>query len=116
MSKRRAERAITGAAVLFAALGDETRLRLLRDLSNDGPASISVLADRFDQTRQGITKHLHVLEQAGLVDGHREGREHVWHLDLARLREARRCLDLVAAGWESALSRLKNHLEGVRTP
>ena len=111
MSKRTADRGLAGAALLFAALGDETRLGLLQRLSREGPASISVLADRFDVTRQGVTKHLHVLEAARLIDGRREGREHVWALNPARLEEARRHLDLIGRGWEDALGRLKAHLQ-----
>jgi DNA-binding transcriptional ArsR family regulator len=98
--------------MIFAALGDPTRLALVERLSRDGPASISLLADRFDLTRQGVTKHLYVLAGAGLVDGRRSGREHVWALNPARLADARRHLDLVARGWDDALARLKRHVEG----
>jgi DNA-binding transcriptional ArsR family regulator len=111
MRKRKVERGVAGAALLFAALGDETRLALVQRLSDDGPASISVLADRFDVTRQGITKHLLVLSAAGVIEGRREGREHVWALNPARLAEARRRLDIIGRGWDDALARLKGHLE-----
>ena len=100
-----------GAASLFAALGDHTRLALLQQLSQHGPASISVLAASFRVTRQGVTKHLHVLAAAGLVGGRREGREHVWTLNPARLAEGREYLDLIARGWDNALVRLKAHVE-----
>jgi DNA-binding transcriptional ArsR family regulator len=112
MSKRR-DRGLAGVAVLFAALGDETRLELLQRLSLGGPASITVLADSFDLTRQGVTKHLHVLAEAGIIDGRRAGREHVWALNAASLAEATRCLDLIGRRWEDALSRLKAHVERV---
>jgi DNA-binding transcriptional ArsR family regulator len=112
MSKRRTDRALAGAAVLFAALGDSTRLALLRQLSDRGPASISVLAGRLPaMTRQGVTKHLQVLAAAGVIDGTRQGREHVWTLNPARLGEARRNLDRIARGWDDALGRLKGHVE-----
>ena len=111
MPKRKIDRTLTGAALLFAALGDETRLALIQRLAHDGPASISVLADKFDVTRQGITKHLLVLAAAGVIDGRREGREHVWALNPARLAEVNRYLDVIAAGWDAALSRLKAHVE-----
>jgi DNA-binding transcriptional ArsR family regulator len=111
MRTRKVERGVAGAALLFAALGDETRLALVQRLSDDGPASISVLADRFDVTRQGITKHLLVLSAAGVIEGRREGREHVWALNPARLAEARRRLDIIGRGWDDALARLKGHLE-----
>jgi DNA-binding transcriptional ArsR family regulator len=110
MSKR-ADKQLVSAAILFAALGDPTRLALLDRLSNGGPASITVLADRFDLTRQGISKHLQVLASAGVIDGRREGREHVWAINPDRLAEARRRLDLISQDWASALSRLKTHVE-----
>ena len=77
MPKRRVERTIAGAALLFAALGDPTRLALLQRLSQGGPASISALADNFATTRQAVTKHLNVLAQTGIIDGERRGREHL---------------------------------------
>lgn len=111
MSKRRVERSVAGAALLFAALGDPTRLALLQRLSRGGPASISVLADNFQTTRQGVTKHLHVLATAGIIDGQRRGREHVWAINPGRLAEAQRHLEVIARGWDEALARLKAHLE-----
>ena len=112
MSKRRVEQSLAGAAVLFAALGDPTRLALLQRLSDDGPASISMLAERFQlMTRQGVTKHLQVLAAAGIIDGNRQGREQVWALNPSRLAEGRRCLEVITRGWDDALARLKLHVE-----
>jgi DNA-binding transcriptional ArsR family regulator len=112
MSKRRIEQNLAGAALLFAALGDPTRLTLLQRLSDDGPASISMLAESFRlMTRQGVTKHLQVLAAAGVIDGNRQGREQVWALNPARLAEGRRCLEVISRGWDDALSRLKSHVE-----
>lgn len=111
MSKRRVELGLAEAALLFAALGDETRLALLQRLSSDGPASIAVLSESFRVSRQAITKHLQFLAVAGIIDGKRAGREHVWALNPARLAEAQRCLEIIARGWDDALSRLKTHLE-----
>jgi DNA-binding transcriptional ArsR family regulator len=111
MPKRRVERQLAGAALLFAALGDPTRLALLERLSQGGPASITALAERFAVTRQGISKHLQVLAAAGVIDGRREGREHVWAINPARLAEGRRRLDLISQGWDTALARLKEHVE-----
>jgi len=74
MPKRRAERQLATAAVLFAALGDETRLALVNRLSTGGPASISVLSESCGEiSRQGVTKHLQVLASAGLVDSPARG-------------------------------------------
>ncbi len=111
MPKPRIERGLTGAALLFAALGDPTRLTLLQQLSHGGPASISTLAAKQSMTRQGVTKHLHVLAGAGIIDGSRHGREQVWTLNPQRLTEGRRHIDIIAAGWEQALDRLKLLLE-----
>jgi DNA-binding transcriptional ArsR family regulator len=111
MSKPRVERTLAGAALLFAALGDPTRLALLQRLSRGGPASISVLADNFETSRQGVTKHLHVLAAAGVIDGERRGREHVWAINPRRLAEAQRHLQVIARGWDDALARLKEHVE-----
>ena len=111
MPKRRAELGLAETALLFAALGDETRLALLRQLSEAGPASISALADNFQVSRQAVTKHLQFLACAGIIDGKRAGREHVWVLNASRLAEARHCLKVIAHGWDEALGRLKAHLE-----
>lgn len=103
--------ALGASAAVFSALGDETRLRLLARLGADGPQSIARLSAGADVTRQAITKHLHVLEGAGLVRGARRGREQVWEVDPGALADARRALDRIAAQWDGALARLKAHLE-----
>ena len=105
------KRDLTSAALLFAALGDPTRLMLVRQLSEGGPASIWVLAERQDMTRQGVTKHLQMLAAAGIIDGSRQGREQVWTLNPKRLGEGRRHLDVIAAGWDEALERFKKLVE-----
>ena len=105
------KRNLTSAALLFAALGDPTRLTLLQQLSADGPASISTLAEQRSMTRQGVTKHLRVLAAAGIIDGSRQGREQVWTLNPKRLAEGRRHLDVIAAGWDEALERFKKLVE-----
>lgn len=102
---------MAGAAPLFAALGDPTRLTLLHRLSRDGPASISTLADDFQTTRQGVTKHLQVLAAARIIDGERRGREHVWAINPRRLADAQRHIEVIARGWDNALARLKAHVE-----
>ena len=62
-------------------------------------------------TRQGVTKHLQGLAAAGIIDGSRQGREQVWTLNPQRLADGRRHLDLIAAGWDEALVRLKMLVE-----
>jgi DNA-binding transcriptional ArsR family regulator len=97
-------------APVFAALGDELRLRLLERLASSGPLSITRLTSGTRVTRQAITKHLHVLASAGLVRCSRQGREQLWELTGEPLREARQQLDLIAHQWDRALQRLKAHL------
>jgi DNA-binding transcriptional ArsR family regulator len=99
------------SAPVFAALGDETRLQLVARLCTRGPMSITRLTAGSDVTRQAVTKHLHVLAGAGLVRGSRLGREQIWEIEPARLEEARRYLDHIAAQWDEALGRLKAALE-----
>ena len=104
------KRNLTSAPLLFAALGDPTRLMLIRQLSEGGPASISMLAEQQDMTRQGVTKHLQVLAAAGIIDS-RQGREQVWTLNPKRRAEGRQHLDVIAAGWDEALDRFKKLVE-----
>ena len=99
------------AAPVFAALGDTTRLALVRRLSVDGPLSITRLSEGSGMTRQAITRHLHSLERVGLVRETRQGREHVFSLDLKRLEVAREYLDHVSAQWDAAAARLKAFVE-----
>ena len=99
------------AAPLFAALGDATRLGLLVSLCASGPASLTRLANRFEVSRQAITKHLGVLEEAGLVNSSREGRERIWAIQPKRLDEAHAYLDRISKQWDEALSRLQAFVE-----
>ena len=99
------------AVPVFVALGDVTRLRLLRRLSTEGPLSITRLSEGTGVTRQAITRHLYALGDAGLVRHKREGREQIWDLDAKRLEIARQYLDHVAAQWDAAAARLKAFVE-----
>jgi DNA-binding transcriptional ArsR family regulator len=100
------------AGPVFAALGDETRLAVVARLCAGGPQSIARLTEGSDVTRQAITKHLHVLEGAGLVRGARRGRERIWELETKRLDDAGRFLDQISKRWNEALGRLKKFVEG----
>ena len=114
MRKRRRSKAKTelaGSAPVFAALGDETRLRLVIRLCRDGPMSIAQLTAGFAITRQAITKHLRVMEHVGLVRSMQQGRESVWELEQKRLSEARRHLDAISSQWDATLARLKAFVE-----
>jgi DNA-binding transcriptional ArsR family regulator len=108
-SKAHAEE--TDQASVFAALGDETRLRLVSRLCSEGPMSITKLSAGFAITRQAITKHLRVMKHAGLVRSAQHGRESVWQLEQKRLAEARRHLQAISAQWDETLGRLKSFVE-----
>lgn len=98
-------------APIFAALGDQTRLLLIARLSEGQPYSIAELTSGSRLTRQAITKHLRVLESAGLVRHVRAGRERRFELDPRPIHSLRRFLDDVSAQWDQALSRLKAFVE-----
>jgi DNA-binding transcriptional ArsR family regulator len=98
-------------ARLFAALGDPTRLALVARLSHGDPLSITRLAQGSRLTRQAITKHLRVLQRAGLVRATRRGRERRFTLHPAPLADARHALDALSRQWDQALARLKAFVE-----
>jgi len=98
-------------APVFAALGDETRLSLVARLSNGQPHSISQLTEGFKLTRQAVTKHLRVLEGAGIVHGVRTGRESRFKFDPDPIKEIKAYLDQVSDQWDQALARLKSFVE-----
>jgi len=98
-------------APLFAALGDETRLALVGHLSRGRPYSIAQLTSRTKLTRQAVTKHLRVLEGAGVVSCKRSGRQSLYALDPTPLVEVAEYLVFVSEQWDQALSRLKQLVE-----
>ena len=98
-------------ADVFAALGDMTRLQLLSRLSDGREYSIVQLADGLDLTRQGVTKHLHVLRRAGVVSAQKIGRETRFAITPEPLVEARDYLTRAAAQWDEAAARLKTFVE-----
>ena len=93
-SPRRAQAQIQ--APIFAALGDRTRLALVATLCAGPARSISELAEDSALTRQAITKHLRVLERAGIVHSRRRGRESRFQFDPRPIDQVRQYLDLVA--------------------
>src|SRR5262249_37246430 len=99
------------AAMVFAALGDETRLSVLSKLSGGERHSISRLTAGTRLTRQAVTKHLGVLEDAGVVRSVRAGRENLFMLEPRRIENVRKYLDDVSRQWDDALLRLKPFVE-----
>lgn len=106
MSKRRAK-----LALLFAALGDPTRLALFDRLSREPALSISELSAGAGLTRQGITKHLDVLKRAGLVKANRSGRELLFSRQTNALQPASDYLARASRQWDEALVRLQSIVE-----
>ncbi len=114
MSRKISSRAAAGLetqAMVFAALGDRTRLALVVRLSGGQPRSISQLTRGSRLTRQAITKHLRVLESAGMVRCSRAGRENLFELNPEPMDEIREYLDFVSQKWDHALARLKRFVE-----
>ena len=99
------------ARPVFAALGDETRLRIVERLCGEGPLSATRLAGDAAVSRQALAKHLHVLAGASVVSGVRVGREVLWCLEPARLAAARRLLDGISREWDARLERLRRLVE-----
>jgi DNA-binding transcriptional ArsR family regulator len=98
-------------ASVFAALGDQTRLKVLARLSNGESQSIARLTVGSRLSRQAMTKHLGVLARAGIVRSTRVGRESLFRLEPQPIVEARSYLEQVSALWDDALARLKLHVE-----
>ncbi len=98
-------------ARVFAALGDPTRLKLIALLCAGGAFSIAQLTAGTEISRQGVTKHLHVLAEAGVVRDVKVGRERLWQLEPARIEEAKRTLEIIGRQWEAALGKLKRFAE-----
>lgn len=103
--------AAEGAEVL-AALGDPTRRRVLDLLTEHGPASASTLAERVDISRQGLTKHLTTLVDAGVLTTGRVGREVRYAASPTALEAAAAWLDARARQWDAQLAALKQAAEG----
>jgi DNA-binding transcriptional ArsR family regulator len=98
-------------APLFAALGDPTRLSLVVKLSSGEPCSISQLTRGSRLTRQAITKHLRVLQSAGIVGSVHCGRENRFRFNPQPIEGIKEYLDSVSAQWDQALCRLKSFVE-----
>jgi len=98
-------------APVFAALGDETRLSLVAQLCRGRRRSISQLTRGSRLTRQAITKHLRVLEGAGVVRSVRSGRESLFEFHPEPIGELKKYLDLVSEQWDQTLSSLKSFVE-----
>ena len=103
--------ALADPAPVLAALGDTTRLQLISRLSDGQARSIAQLTDGLKLTRQGVTKHLRILERAGIVRSSRVGRESRFTFAPEPIEQVRSYLEGVSGQWDDALSRLKTLVE-----
>ena len=98
-------------APIFAALGSDTRLQLVSRLSDGKDHSIAALTRDLDLTRQAVTKHLQVLQQAGIVSQERVGRESRFTIRRGSISNARDYLARVSDQWDDAIERLRSAVE-----
>jgi len=96
---------------LWSAIGDPSRRRVLDLLVSNGEVSASWLADRVPFSRQAVSKHLVVLEQAGLVSRRKQGREVLYQVETGRLDQATQAMAEVAAQWDRRLAAIKRLAE-----
>jgi ArsR family transcriptional regulator, cadmium/lead-responsive transcriptional repressor len=101
----------SGRDELWAAVADPTRRRLLDVLLARGDATATMLAAELPVTRQGIAKHLAVLDRAGLVESRRQGREVLYAVRPDELDAAMRRMAQVASEWDARLHAIKRLAE-----
>ncbi|UMB68085.1 ArsR/SmtB family transcription factor [Mycobacterium paraterrae] len=104
-------RSALAAAPLFDALGDPNRLRIVIRLCESGPSSTSQVTTSVSVTRQAATKHLELLEAAGLVVSSRRGRQRIWTLQTRPLIDAGDYLTELSRRWDAAIDRLRAYVE-----
>jgi DNA-binding transcriptional ArsR family regulator len=100
---------------VFQALADPTRRTLIRTLSREGPATLAELSSQLPVSRQAVTKHLTLLQEAGLVTGRGEVRGRRYELTPGPLADAMGWIVDVGAGWDDRLARLKRQVETHRS-
>lgn len=96
--------------VVFGALAHPIRRDMLERVA-DGPESVSELAEPHDVSLAAVSKHLHVLEDAGLIEFEQDGRVRRCHLDAAPLSAAFGWLTRYRVLWEDRFDALADHLE-----
>ena len=99
---------------VFAALSDPTRRGILARLASGGECFVGELATPYPISAPAISKHLRVLENAGLITREKQGRVRVCRLDSAPLREAAAWIEATRAFWEGRFDALARHLEEER--
>jgi DNA-binding transcriptional ArsR family regulator len=103
---------LSNAAPIFSALGDPARLAIVARLCKDGPLpTIELKQCAGGVSRQGVTKHLQVLEDVGLVESDRVGRDRQWRLQAQQFAAIRAYLDWISAQWDERVERLRAFVE-----
>ena len=96
---------------LWSAIGDPSRRRVLDLVVSNGEVSASWLAGRVPFSRQAVSKHLVVLEQAGLISRRKQGREVLYQVEADRLDQATAAMTDLAAQWDRRLATIKRLAE-----
>lgn len=115
MPRSAAAPALRDLRPVFAALGDETRLRIVARLCEEGPLSATRLADAAGVSRQAVAKHLRVLAGAALASDARAGRESLWRLEPSALAAARAALEAISLEWDARVERLRRMVDRPRS-
>jgi DNA-binding transcriptional ArsR family regulator len=101
---------------LFRALADRTRRDIVTRLLRGEPTSVSALAARYEMSFAAVQKHVAVLEEAGLVTKHQQGRERIVHGSPERIRRARELLTQLEGLWRARFARLDRLFEETNNP
>jgi DNA-binding transcriptional ArsR family regulator len=97
----------------FAALGDPTRLAILERLA-EGEATVTELAEPFAMTMPAVSKHLKVLERAGLISRGRNAQQRPCRLEAAPLASVAEWVQTYQRFWEGSFDRLDEHLQALQ--
>lgn len=101
-------------STVFAALADPTRRAILSRLATKGEASVTELAEPFDMSLPGISKHLKVLQHAGLITRSREAQWRPCRLDAGPLKDVSDWVRFYRRFWEDSLDRLDNYVRALQ--
>jgi DNA-binding transcriptional ArsR family regulator len=105
------ESGMTATALLFASLGDPVRLAIVARLCAEGPLPTVRLQQTANVSRQAVTKHLRLLEDTGIVNSDRVGRDRLWRIEARQLQRVRAYLERISSQWDTALARLRALVE-----
>ena len=101
-------------SITFAALADPTRRAILARLATTGEATVNELAEPFDMSLQAVSKHLKVLERAGLISRGRDAQYRPCRLEAAPLDAAIEWIDEHRQVWKTRFDQLDQHLRNIQ--